>query len=84
MKHIYEILVMKFNGDRRHYFENKRAALRWLAKEIIKREMAQPLPDRDLYGNNVEKTISRLYKNKKWEQIAHYYQFYLSKKVLQK
>lgn len=70
----------EYDEHKHHYFHNKRSALQWLAKEIRRRENLLPDPDRDLYGTNVERKISALYKSRKWEEISPYYAVYLYKK----
>ena len=91
MKNFYRIDESSFEGQpdggnyKHYYFANKKLALRFLSREIIKRNKNQEdgLPDRDFYEDFMERKINRLVKNKKWEKVAPYFALYLYKESLE-
>ena len=80
-RHFYHITEITHRYDRHHFFADKRAANKWLAIEINKREKEEPFPGRHNYDpeSRQEKSILRMIAAKQWFSVSKYFRLYIKR-----
>jgi hypothetical protein len=81
MKTLWKVLEMHGLDDFEFFFPNKKTAIKWLGKEIKRREAGDKdgVPMRDGWDDKIENRLTKLIQQRKWEKLAPYYRLYLSK-----